>query len=192
MTTYTNELIHGDTRVPHLTFAVSRRTNLPSFVTRVMTSGALWSHSAFFDMERGEMIEALLPYGTQPTPVDEWVERYPSFEFFAVPVPRPADGVAYARSRLGQTLRRDLLLRKRMLPKIRYDVWGATSAPWRGDWQDSDRDYCSEQCTVICLHAGLQLFYDHNLITHRRGVSPHEFWRAARAVGQVPRLELAA
>lgn len=197
-------VIHGDCRVPHLTFAVSRRTSLPSFMTRAVTSGALWSHSAFFDVERGVMIEAvmyqgelkrpwtLLPGGTVEVPVDDWVDRYSETEFFAVPVPDPAGGTAYARSRVGLKERRDFLGRPRMLPKIPYDFQGASSAPWRGDWQNSEQDYCSEQGVVICLHAGLTLFYDHNLVTHRRGVSPHEFWRAARAVGVVPQLRLAA
>lgn len=197
-------VIHGNASVPHLTFAVSRRTNLPSFITRVATSGAHWSHSAFFDIERGLMIEAvmyqgslkkpwtLLPGGTVEVPVDEWVERYSRTEFFTVPVPDPEAGTAYARSRVGLKERRDFLGRKRMLPKIPYDFQGASSAPWRGDWQNSEQDYCSEQDVVICLHAGLMLFHDHNLVTHRRGVSPHEFWRSARAVGQVPQLALAA
>ena len=197
-------VIHGDCRVPHLVFAVSRRTNLPSFMTRALTSGALWSHVAFFDTERAVMIEAvmyqgslsrpwtLLPGGTVETPVDEWIGRYSEVEFFAVPVPNPVAGLVYARSRVGLKPRRDFLGRKRPLPKIPYDFKGASSAPWRGNWQNSDRDYCSEQGVVIVLHAGLVLFHDYNVVTHQRGVSPHEFWRAARAVGQVPRLELAA
>ena len=166
--------ILGNTRPPHLVFAVCRRTNLPSFLTRVMTSGALWSHSALYDAERGVMNEALLFKGVVETPVYEWLARYPSCEFFAVPVLDPAAGLAWRRSILGQG----------------YDYLGALHVPWRGDWQAEGRWYCSEADTVTCLQAGLQLFADHDRAIKARGVSPHEFWRVARAVGMAPRQPL--
>jgi hypothetical protein len=163
-------LIQGNTRVPHLVFAVSRRTRLPSVVTRLATSGALWSHSAFYDVERGVMNEALLFKGMVQTPVHEWVQRYPSREFFAVPVPDPAAGIAWRRSILGQG----------------YDYLGALGVPWRGDWQAEGRWYCSEADTVTCLHAGRQLFVDHDGVVKSRGVCPHDFWRVGRALGLSP------
>jgi hypothetical protein len=171
-------VIHGETRLPHLVFAVSRRTNLPSFLTRLFTSGALWSHSAMYDVERGVMNEAVMyrgsllkPWtlrrgGMVETPVYEWVDRYPSFEFFAVPCPDPAAGIAWRRSILGQG----------------YDFKGALCVPWRGDWQAEGQWYCSEADTVTLLKAKLQLFVDHDRLIKARGVSPHDLWRTARAV----------
>ena len=152
--------VAGNQAKPHMVFAVARRRNLGSFITRWTDPGARWGHTAFFDQERGVMIEALLFKGVVETPVDEWLTHYPSFKFFAVNVPHPTLGTLWQRMQVGKG----------------YDYLGATSVPLRGSWQDDDRWYCSEKETMSVIKAGRNWIVD-----PQRGVHPHDFWRFASA-----------
>ena len=146
----------GNQAAPHMVFAVARRHNLGSIVTRAVDPGARWGHTAFFDQERGVMIEALLFKGVVETDVDEWLDHYPSYKLFAVNVPRPELGTEWQRAQVGKG----------------YDYLGATSVPWRTSWQDPDRWYCSEKDAYSLIVAGREWVRD-----PQRGIHPHDFWR---------------
>jgi hypothetical protein len=148
--------VHGDQSRPHMVFAVARRHNLGSFVTRAVDPGARWGHTAFFDRERGVMIEALLFKGVVETPIEKWLATYPSYEFIAVNTPEPDAGALWQREQVGKG----------------YDYLGATSVPWRTSWQDTDRWYCSEKDAYSLIVAGRQWVRD-----PKRGIHPHDFWR---------------
>lgn len=152
--------ILGDLSKPHMVFAVSRRHSLGSVITRSVDPGARWGHSAFWDQERNVMNEALMFKGVVETPFEEWFKKYSAWQFFAVNVPNPEDGVMFQR--------------KHAALKTPYDYQGATSVPWRTSWQDESRLYCSEKDTLSVHRAGRILCRD-----PQRGIHPHDFWRFA-------------
>lgn len=152
--------VAGNQTGPHMVFAVARRHSLGSLITRSVDPGARWGHTAFFDRERGVMIEALLFKGVVATPIGEWLKHYPSFKFFTVGVPDPEAGTKWQRDQLGKG----------------YDYLGATSVPFRASWQDENRWYCSEKETMSVIVAGRNWIVD-----PQRGVHPHDFYRFAGA-----------
>lgn len=133
----------------------SRRTSLPSFLTRFFTGGSRWSHCGIVDAERGVVIEALMFRGVVETPMQQWRRRYPSFELVYTACPDPAAALAFARAQVGQ----------------RYDYWAAFGVPWRTSWDDPRRWYCSELLEAA-LAAGGRLRWR----LTKRGVSPMESW----------------
>lgn len=82
---------------PHVIGCVSRRTRIPSFLIRFCTLGARWSHIGCVDVERGLVIEAHLGKGVVPTPIEHWVKRYPSSEFFRTKCPEPEKAIEFWR-----------------------------------------------------------------------------------------------
>lgn len=143
-----------------MVFAVARRHNLGSIVTRSVDPGARWGHTAFFDRERGVMNEALLFKGVVETDIEEWLDHYPSFQFFAVDVKDARAGTDWQREQLGKG----------------YDYLGATSVPGRNSWQDPHRWYCSEKDGYSLIVAGRNWIRD-----PQRGIHPHDFFRFAGA-----------
>lgn len=150
----------GNQAVPNMVFAVARRHSIGSFITRTVDPGARWGHTAFFDRDRGLMIEALLFKGVVETPIDQWLKTYPSYHFFTVAVPDPDKGTVWQREQVGKG----------------YDYLGATSVPFRASWQDDHRWYCSEKETMSVIVAGKNWIVDPH-----RGVHPHDFFRFAGA-----------
>jgi hypothetical protein len=143
---------------PHLVAAYSRRTRLPLTVTKAMTSGDIWSHCGIVvpDPERnGELVvvEALMFKGVVKTPIEEWKNRYPFYDFVAIECPRPEAGVKFALDQVGSG----------------YDYLGMIGAPWRTDWDDPHRWYCSELLEACVKAAGLQRFRN-----GKRGIRPME------------------
>jgi len=119
----------------------------------------MWGHTALWDEERGAFNESLVFKGVVETPQEEWFSNYSAFDLIAVPCRYPQRGIDWAR--------------KHAAENTPYDYWGAWSVPWRGDWQDEFRLYCSEKETLALMRAGLHLFAD-----PQRGVHPHDLWRA--------------
>jgi uncharacterized protein YycO len=142
---------------PHVLAAYSRRTALPSFLTRALTAGANWSHCAAYDWERELFIEAQMFKGVIETPVDKWIKHYPSFEVIRVACPRPLEALQFWREQVGKG----------------YDYLGAISVLGRANWQDDHRWYCSEH-----LEAGVAKGGNPRFFQDKHGVSPHESWNA--------------
>lgn len=116
---------------PHVIGCVSRRTNLPSFVTRLATLGARWSHMGCVDVEQGYVIEALFWSGVVRTPIAEWIEHYPSSEFFRTACPEPDKALAYWRKAADENWR--------------YDIGGALGTVWRlVKLQSPSKSFCNE------------------------------------------------
>lgn len=139
----------------HLLACFSRRTSLPSFLTRIFTGGARWSHCAIYDAERLEVIEALTFKGVVATPLEEWFQRYPSHQFVEIACENPALGLAFARAQIGKP----------------YDYLAALGVPWRTRWDDPRRWYCSELLEAALDWAGRRRWR-----LEKRGVSPMESW----------------
>lgn len=139
--------------MPHITAAFSRRTNLPSFVTRFLTGGARWSHCAIVD--GGHMIEALMLKGVVSTPAGQWASKYPSYDLVQIECPNPDAALTFARDQIGKG----------------YDYLGAIGVPWRAPWHDPRRWYCSE-----LLEAALSVGGRRRWRLEARGVSPMESW----------------
>jgi uncharacterized protein YycO len=139
----------------HLIAAFSRRTSLPSFLTRFFTGGARWSHCGIYDVERGEVIEALMFKGVVATPLMEWMGRYPSSDFTYIDCPNASAALEFAREQIGKP----------------YDYLAAFGVPWRTDWDNPDRWYCSELLEAALAHAGRRRWR-----LEKRGVSPMESW----------------
>jgi uncharacterized protein YycO len=138
-----------------LTVAFSRRTTLPSFLTRFFTGGARWSHCGIVDHERGVVIEALMWKGVVETPFSHWQLRYPSFEVVEIACPVPGLGLDYARRQVGSG----------------YDYLGAIGVPWRSPWHHPGRWYCSELVEAALAQAGRRRWR-----LEARGISPMESW----------------
>lgn len=116
---------------PHVIGGVSRRTNLPSFLTRTATLGARWSHMGCVDHERGDVIEALWRRGVVRTPIEQWIKRYPSSEFFRTSCPEPAKALALWRQAADENWE--------------YDEGGALGTVWRTvRFQDPSGVFCNE------------------------------------------------
>ncbi len=160
MTRDIRSLVRGDQSRPHLVVAFARRRGVAPFLTRSARPGGKCGHTALWDEAEGEFNEALMFKGVVGTPQDEWFPRYSWVDLIAVPCPHPERGLAYARAH-----------KERRTP---YDYEGALSVPWRADWQNEDRMYCSEKETLELMHAGLTLFAD-----PQRGIHPHDFYRVA-------------
>lgn len=148
----------GDQSRPHLVVGFCRRHGL-GLLTRGARPGGRWGHTALWDEERSCFSEALMFKGVVETPHEHWFSKWSAVELVAVPVPDPGAGIRFARSTLGHG----------------YDYLGAFSVPFRDDWQDPSRWYCSERDTMAIQAAGVTLFYD-----PVRGIHPHDLWRAVR------------
>lgn len=138
-----------------LTVAFSRRTSLPSWLTRMLTGGARWSHCAILDQSRGVAIEALMFRGVVETPLAHWILRYPSYEVVQIACPVPALAMDFARQQVGKG----------------YDYLGAFGVPWRSPWHHPGRWYCSELVEAALAHGGRLRWR-----LEARGVSPMESW----------------
>lgn len=138
---------------PHITAAFSRKSNLGSFFTRLVTGASRWSHCAIVDLHRNVVIEALLFKGVVATPLDEWLNRHHSFEIVEIECPDPDAALRFAREQLGK----------------RYDYLGALGAPFRAPWGRNGRWYCSELLESALASAGRRRWR-----LDRRGVSPAE------------------
>lgn len=133
----------------------SRRTSLPSWLTRMLTGGARWSHCGILDHERGVVIEALMFRGVVETPLVDWLLRYPSWEQVAIDCPWPSAALAFAREQVGKG----------------YDYVAVIGVPWRTAWDSPRRWYCSELLEAALAKGGrLRWRLD------KRGVSPMESW----------------
>lgn len=131
----------------------SRRTNIPSFLTRFFTGGARWSHCGL--IVGGDVIEALMFKGVVATPINEWIKRYPSYERVAIECPNPAAAKWFALKQVGKG----------------YDYKAVIGVPWRSPWNHEHRWYCSE-LVEAALAAGGRLRWR----LEKRGVSPMESW----------------
>lgn len=140
---------------PHLTVAFSRRTSLPSWLTRMLTGGARWSHCGVVDHARGVVIEALMFRGVVETPFAHWQLKYPSFEVVEIDCPAPVAALHFARSQVGKG----------------YDYLGALGVPWRSPWHHAERWYCSELIEAALSEGGRRRWR-----LEKRGVSPMESW----------------
>lgn len=132
-----------------------RRTSLPSWLTRMFTGGARWSHCGILDHERGVVIEALMFKGVVETPLATWMLRYPSWEQVQIDCPAPGLALGFAREQVGKG----------------YDYLAVVGVPWRTAWDRPDRWYCSE-LVEAALAAGGRLRWR----LSKRGVSPMESW----------------
>ena len=139
----------------HLYAIFSRRTSLPSFLTRFLTGGARWSHCGILDRERSVVIEALMFKGVVETPLARWMLRYPSFQQIRIDCPQPEAALQFAREQVGKG----------------YDYLAVLGVPWRTAWDHPGRWYCSELLEAA-LRAGGRLRWRLN----KRGVSPMESW----------------
>ena len=144
-------------QAPHIVAGYSRRTNLPSFMTRALTGGARWSHCGFVDLLAGVVIEAQMFKGVMLTPLDEWQANYPSCEFIRIACPQPRDALLFAYAQVGKG----------------YDYAGAFGVPFRASWQDDSRWYCSEHLEASVAAGGRQRFH-----LNKHGISPMESWNA--------------
>lgn len=138
-----------------LTVAFSRRTSLPSFITRFFTGGARWSHCGIVDYERDVVIEALMFRGVVETRLAQWMLRYPSFTRVEIACPVPALALDFARRQVGSG----------------YDYLAALGVPWRTPWDHPGRWYCSELVEAALAHGGRLRWR-----LQKRGVSPMESW----------------
>lgn len=138
-----------------ITVAFSRRTNLPSFLTRFFTGGARWSHCGIVDQTRGVVIEALMFKGVIETPFAAWMLKYPSYEVVDIECPVPALALDFARRQVGAG----------------YDYLGAMGVPWRSPWNDPGRWYCSELVESALAEGGRRRWR-----LDKRGISPMESW----------------
>lgn len=163
MTRDIRSLVRGDQSRPHLVVAFARRHGLAPFLTRSARPGGKWGHTAFWDEQRKVFNEALMFKGVVETPQDKWFDRYSSFDLVAVPCPAPHKGVEFARGTLG----------------CGYDYSGAWSVLYRGDWQNSNRWYCSERETMLLQNAEQRLF-----AAPGSGIHPHDLWRVVAAFAQ--------
>lgn len=122
--------------------AFSQRVRVPPG----LAMGALWHHCGVLDYERKVVIEALMFRGVVPTPLDEWIDRYPRVAFRKFEVPEAERGLAFARRQVGKG----------------YDYKGAAGVPFRADWQDDERWYCHELLEAALKQAGARRWYcDH-------------------------------
>lgn len=133
----------------------SRRTSLPSFLTRFFTGGARWSHCGVYDLSRGVVIEALMFKGVVETPIDVWKKRYPSWEMVRIKCPDELEALNFARAQFGKP----------------YDYIAAFGVPWRTSWDNPNRWYCSELVEAALKAGGRQRWR-----LEKRGVSPMESW----------------
>ena len=133
----------------------SRRTSLPSFITRFLTGGARWSHCGILDRERGVVIEALMFRGVVETPIPIWTARYPSWEQVTINCPHPGLALAFAREQIGKG----------------YDYLAVIGVPWRTAWDNPRRWYCSELLEAALAEGGRLRWR-----LSKRGVSPMESW----------------
>lgn len=133
----------------------SRRTSLPSFLTRFFTGGARWSHCGVYDQDRRVVIEALMFRGVVETPYLEWAARYPSWEGAYISCPSDIDALAFARAQVGKP----------------YDYLAAFGVPWRTSWDDEGKWYCSELLEAALAAGGRRRWR-----LSKRGVSPMESW----------------
>ena len=123
---------------PHVIGCVSRRTRIPSFLIRFFTLGARWSHIGCVDVERGFVLEALFgdkedgtEIGVVPTPIDKWLRRYPSSEFFRTDCPEPEKALEFWRKAADENWE--------------YDEGGAFSTVFRSTrFDDPDAVWCGE------------------------------------------------
>ena len=135
--------------------AFCRSPNIPSFLTRLFTGGARWSHCAVADEERGVFIEALMFKGVIETPFATWMLKYPSYEVVKIDCPAPITAMNFARAQVGKG----------------YDYLGAVGVPWRTPWHFENRWYCSELVEAALQHGGRLRWR-----LTKRGVSPMESW----------------
>lgn len=133
----------------------SRRTSLPSWLTRMLTGGARWSHCGILDVERQVVIEALMWRGVVETPLAHWMLRYPRWERVDITCPNAINALAFARAQRGKG----------------YDYLAVIGVPWRTAWDNPARWYCSE-LVEAALAAGGRLRWR----LTKRGVSPMESW----------------
>jgi hypothetical protein len=145
---------------PHIVAAFSRRTRLPLTATKLMTSGDVWSHCGIvvpgeFNEQERFVVEALMFKGVVKTPIDEWMDRYPTFTFVDIECPRPLDGEKFALDQVGHG----------------YDYMGMIGAPWRSSWDDPKRWYCSELLEAALKEAGRNRWRE-----GKRGIRPMESW----------------
>jgi hypothetical protein len=132
-----------------LTFVFCRQHSLGSLAIRASGYWADWSHCGLVD-DNG-VIEALAFKGVVWTPLRELEERSSHFAYVRLLCPRPAEGLAYARSRIG----------------MRYDWHGIAALMLRARHvQRPGADYCSEQGAAIAAAAGVQLTNDRLHGTH--------------------------
>lgn len=140
---------------PSLKVVFSRRTSLPSFLTRFFTGGARWSHCGIVDDAQGVVIEALMFKGVVMTPFATWMLRYPSSEHVDIACPAPEVALAWARQQVGKG----------------YDYLGAFGTPWRSPWHVESRWYCSELVEAALANGGRLRWR-----LQKRGVTPMESW----------------
>lgn len=146
---------------PHLVVAYSRRTRLPLTVTKLMTSGDVWSHCGVVapdpESQKIVVVEALMFKGVVKTPIEEWKARYPTFSFVGIDCPDPAAGEEFAIEHAGK----------------KYDYLGMLGAPWRISWDDPERWYCSELVEACVVAAGRNRWRP-----GKRGIRPMETFLA--------------
>lgn len=138
-----------------ITALFSRRTSIPSFIARFFTGGARWSHCGILDAGRCVVIEALMFKGVVEVPLAEWLLRYPSWEEVQINCPSPSAAMSFARQQVGKG----------------YDYLAAIGVPWRTDWDNPARWYCSE-----LLEASLAAGGRRRWRLEKRGISPMESW----------------
>ena len=143
----------------YVVVAFSRRTKIPLSLTKLMTSGDIWSHCGIVvpgeDGRNEYIIEALMGKGVVKTPIKEWVKRYPAYRFVKIECPDPAAAHRFARKQVGK----------------KYDYMGMIGAPWRSKWDHPHRWYCSE-LVEACLKAGKRNRWRGGKV----GVRPMETW----------------
>ncbi|MFN4115636.1 MAG: hypothetical protein ACK4F7_03940 [Inhella sp.] len=132
-----------------------RRTSLPSWLTRMLTGGARWSHCGVLDVARGVVIEALWFRGVVETPLAIWMLRYPSWERVDITCPDAPAAMAFVRAQVGKG----------------YDYLAVLGVPWRSAWDDPRRWYCSELVEAALATGGRRRWR-----LSKRGVSPMESW----------------
>lgn len=156
----TNDLIRsrvlGRQDVPHLVIAFARRRGVLPFLNRATRPGGHWSHTALWDSHRRVFNEALMFEGVVETRQEAWFDRYSETQMIAVPCPNPLAGLMFAQAQIGKG----------------YDYLGALGVPWRRDWQDPERWYCSELDAMVLAAAGRPVFRDPH-----KGGHPHDLWR---------------
>lgn len=152
----------GDQTVPHQVIAFCRRHSLLAAGNRATRPGGKWTHTALWDEERECFNEALMFKGVVETSQEHWFDNYSAVELIAAACPDPRAGIEWARSVVGEG----------------YDYSGAFSVPFRGDWQQHRRKYCSEKETLVMHRSGRLVFRDPG-----RGIHPHDLWRALAPAG---------
>lgn len=140
----------------HLTLLYSTRNNPVSGGIRVAT-WSKWSHVGVVDYATGEVIESVMIHGVRAIPIGTAMSNAARYELANIRCNDPARALALIRAQIGKY----------------YDYSALWGLALHRDWQNEDKQFCSELIAWGIESSGTQLFRPESM--HR--VTPEDLYR---------------